>query len=154
MRFIIGANEDNLPCFWQQQLIYIPHEHSFYMNGIVNRIDIELIVNKISLAVSDNVIVNVGGFCGLDKSMISDCEIPKYQKGILKVEHNLEYGFAYGVSENDLSIHVNIHTGWICIGSPEKKGHAVEFIKNCVAVIDDDKSLFSIWLKPLKLPYL
>ena len=36
----------------------------------------------------------------------------------------------------------------------EKQGNAVEFINNCVAVIDDDKEFISLWLKPQSLPNL
>ncbi|MCL2414577.1 MAG: hypothetical protein FWC94_04915 [Bacteroidales bacterium] len=152
MKFIIDTYKEIWQYFWEQQLVYLPKEHSFYMDNVVNKIDIELMVNTISLAVSDNIIVNVNGFCGLDKSMVSCCQVPKFQKGILKVEHSLEHGLAYGISEKDFLVHVNIQTGWVCIGNPEKKGDAVEFINNCVVVIDDDKNFVSLWLKPEELP--
>jgi uncharacterized protein YbdZ (MbtH family) len=57
------------------------------------------------------------------------------------------------MNNEDWLVHVNVKTGWVCIGNPEKKGNAVEFINNCVAVIDD-KEFVSLWLKPLKLPNL
>ena len=151
MKFIIDVYKDIWQYFWQQQLIYIPEEYSFYRDSVVNKIDIELIVNKISLTVSDNIIVNVSGFCGLDKTMKSNYQVPAFQKGILKVEHNLKYGFAYGINEKDLPVHINIQTGWVCIGNTEKRGQAVEFINNCVAVIDDNQEFVSLWLKPQKL---
>lgn len=61
---VLWTNKNTWQYFWQRQLIYIPEEHSFYMDGLINKIDIELVVNKISLTVSDNIIVNVGGFVG------------------------------------------------------------------------------------------
>ena len=152
MKFIIDTYKNIWQYFWQQRLIYIPEEHSFYMDSVVNKIDIELIINKICLTVSDNIVVFVGGFCGLDNSMKSNCQVPEFKKGILKVEHNLKYGFAYGISENDLSVHINEQTGWVCIGNPEERGNAIEFINNCVAVIDGNKDFVSLWLKPEKLP--
>ena len=152
MKYIISTYKDVWQYFWQQRLIYISDEHSFYMDNVVNKIEIELIVNMISLAVSDNVIVNVSGFCGLDKSMKSNCQVPEFHKGILKVEHNLEYGFAYNIHEKDFPVHINTQTGWVCMGNPEKNGNAVEFINNCVAVIDNNKNFVSLWLKPEKLP--
>jgi hypothetical protein len=157
MKFIISTYKDIWQYFWEQQLIYISEEYSFYMDSIINKIDIELIVNKISLTVSDNMIVNVGGFCGLDKSMKSNCQVPEFHKGILKVQHSLKYGFSYGINNDDdyeYPVHVNTLTSWVCIGNPEKKGNAVEFINNCVAVIDDNNDFVSLWLKPLKLPNL
>jgi hypothetical protein len=155
MKFTIDVYKNIWQYFWQQQLIYIPKEHSFYMDSIVNKIDIELIINKISLTVSNNIIVNVNGFCGLDKSMKFIYQVPEHKRGILRVEHDLKYGFAYGINENDdykYPVHINTQTGWICIGDHEKKGNAVEFINNCVAVIDDKKDFISLWLKPEKLP--
>lgn len=155
MRFSIDTYRDIWQYFWQQQLVYIPEEHSFYMDSVVNKIEIELIVNKISLAVSDNIVVNVGGFCGLSRSMKSNYRVPEFEKGILRVEHDLKYGFAYSVHEDldyEYPIHVNMQTGWVCIGNPQKKGNAVEFIMNCIAVIDDKKEFISLWLKPQSLP--
>ena len=136
----------------QQSLIYIPEECSFYMEQIVQKPDMELILNKISLAVSENRVVNVNGFCGLDKSMQSYYEAPENKKGILKVEHSLEYGFAYGINNDDWPIHVNVQTGWVCVGDPKGAGNAVEFINNCVAVIGNNSEFVSLWLRPQSLP--
>ncbi|MEZ4912393.1 MAG: hypothetical protein R2774_16205 [Saprospiraceae bacterium] len=154
MKFFIDTYKDIRQYFWQQQLVYIPEEHSFYMDSIVNKIEVELIVNKISLAVSDHIVVSVSGFCGLSESMKSNYQVPKYKKGGLRVEHNLNYGFAYGINDDDYEypVYVNVQSGWVCIGNPEKKGNAVEFINNCVAVIDNDKEFVSLWLKPESLP--
>lgn len=154
MKFVVEIYRDIWQYFWQQQLIYIPEEHSFYMDSVVNKIEFELIVNKISLAVSDNIVVNVSGFCALSKSMKSNYQVPEYKKGCLRVEHNLNYGFAYGINTDDnyeYPVYINIQSGWVCIGDPEKKGNAVEFINNCVAVIDNDKEFVSLWLKPESL---
>ncbi|CAL1518548.1 hypothetical protein [Chitinophaga sp. MM2321] len=136
----------------QRLLTYIPEECSFDMEPIVSGIDFELILNKISLSVVDSKIIQLWGFCGLDKSMKSNYQVPEYKKGALRVKHNLNFGFAYGINDDDLPVYVNVQTGWVCIGNPEKKGNAVEFINNCVAVIDDDKGFVSLWLKPETLP--
>ncbi|MCH7410704.1 hypothetical protein MM239_14950 [Belliella sp. DSM 111904] len=139
----------------QRLLTYIQEEYSFDMEPFVKSCDFELILNKISLSVIDDTIVQITGFCGLDKSMKSNYQVPEYKKGCLRVEHNLNYGFAYGVNDDDnyeYPVCINVQSGWVCIGNPEKKGNAVEFINNCVAVIDDDKEFVSLWLKPEKLP--
>ena len=148
MKFIVEYRN-----FTQQHLLtYIPEECSFYMGKIMGKIDVELILNKISLAVSKNEIVHVSGFCGLDKSMKTNYKIPKFKKGVLKVEDNLKYGFAYGINDEDWPVYINIETGWICIGDPLKSEKAVEFINDCVAVLEGDK-LVALWLKPKSLPY-
>ena len=148
MKFIIEYKNS----IEKRVLNYISDEHSFNMKPIVSKIDFELILNKLSLSVVKNKIIQLWGFCGLADWMISNYQVPEYKKGILKVEHNLKYGFAYAINDEELPIHVNTQTGWVCIGTPEKSGNAVEFIDNCVAVIDQDNKFVSLWLKPQSLP--
>ena len=149
MKFSIEYSND----IGQQVLVYLPEECSFYTGERANKkIDLELILNKLSLPVVDDKIIDVNGFCGISKSMLSNFQTPEYKKGILKVERNLNFGFAYGINDEDLPVYVNVQSGWVCIGNPEKRGNAVEFINNCVAVIDDDKEFVSLWLKPERLP--
>jgi hypothetical protein len=148
MKFIIEYGN----AIEQRILTYIPGECSFDMEPIVSKIDFELIINKLSLSVVDNRIIQLWGFCGLDKSLKSGCQVPEFKKGTLRVEHNLDFGFAYGINEDDWPVYVNTQTGWVCIGNLEKTGNAVEFINNCVAVIDDDNKFVSLWLKPKSLP--
>ncbi|WP_138483540.1 hypothetical protein [Dyadobacter bucti] len=149
MKFLIENNNK----IGQQELLYLEDECSFYTEYTGIGIDVELIVNKIALQASESKIVDLSGFCGLNKSMKSNFKVPESQKGILKVIDDLEGGIgSYSVNKEDLPVYVNTQTGWVCIGNPEKKGNAVEFIKNCVAVIDDDKELVSLWLKPKRLP--
>ena len=139
----------------QQRLVYLIDEYSFFTGNVNNKIDLELIVNKISLVVEDNKIVDVNGYCGLGNWMKSNYEIPEFRKGILKVEHTLKYGFAYGINsdeDDEFPVYVNIQTGWVCVGNPEKMGNAVEFINNCVAVIGRDQEFVSLWLRPDALP--
>jgi len=155
MRFIIDTHyKDVWRYFWEQHLVYITEEHSFYMEDVVNKVEIELIINKISLAVCDNIIVNINGFCGLSKSMIANYQVPEYKKGCLRIEHNLKHGFAYAINnyDHEFPVYVNIQSGWVCIGNPKGKGKAVEFINKCVAVVDEDRRFVSLWLKPMKLP--
>lgn len=148
MKFIIKYGDS----VEQRLLTYLPEECSFDMEPIGSHIDLELILNKLSLSVVDNKITQLWGFCGLDKSMKSNYKVPEYQKGSLEVEHNLDFGFAYGINDDDWPVYINTQTGWVCIGNPEKSGNAVEFINNCVAVIGDNKEFISLWLKPQSLP--
>ena len=136
----------------ERLLTYIQEECSFDMEPIVSQIDFELILNKISLSVVNDRIIQLWGFCGFAEWLKSNYQVPEYKKGSLRIEHNLKYGFAYGIDEEDWPIYANKSTGWICIGDPEKSEKAVEFINNCVAVVDDTGQLVSLWLKPLKFP--
>ncbi len=144
MKFIIENSND----IGQQELLYLFDEYSFYMPKVTDKTDIELVVNKICLFVASNRVIDLSGFCGLNKSMKSNYKVPEFKKGILRVKHNLKYGFAYRINDEDWPVYVNTQTGWVCIGDPEKKGNAVEFIKNCVAVIGYDNEFVSLWLKP------
>jgi hypothetical protein len=148
MKFIIDYN-DNME---QRDLIYRADEFSFDMEPQVHEIDFELAINTLTLTVVDDKIVQVWGFCGLNRKMKANYTVPQYKGGALKVIDDLEPGFAYSIYKEEQPIYINIQTGWICIGNPEKKGNAVEFIRNCVAVIGDGKDFISLWLKPEKLP--
>lgn len=148
MKFTVEQNDKA----GQGELSYLLDEYSFYMEPLVYKVDIELIVNKISLAVTDNRVVHLSGFSGYKEWVETDKEVPMYVKGVLKVEHNLKHGLAYGINDEDLPVYVNSKTGWVCVGNPEREGTAVEFINNCVAVIDDIGEFVSLWLKPTSLP--
>lgn len=138
----------------EKVLIYRDDEYSFDMEPWVNVMDIELVLNKLTLTVVDNQIIQLSGFCGLATSMNSNICVPNYSKGKLKVEHNLKNGFAYEIHDEDQPVHLNTKSGWVCIGDPLKLGNTVEFIQNCVAVISGDGELLSLWLKPQSLPKL
>lgn len=151
MKFIIKYG----PSIEQRVLTYIQEECSFNMEPFVENYDFELVLNKLTLSIIDDIVVQVTGFCGYREWIKSIYQVPQYKKGSLGVEHNLNYGLAYVISDNDdyeYPIYVNVQTGWVCIGNPEKKGDAVEFINNCVAVIDDDNDFVALWLKPKELP--
>lgn len=135
-----------------KKLVYFADECSFNMGTVNYNVSIEWILNKISLSSHENIIVDVSGFCGLASHMNKDIYIPKYSKGILKVEHNLEYGFAYSIFDKGQPVSFNSKTGWVCVGNPIKLSNAVEFIKNCIAVINDNGDFLSLWLKPVSLP--
>jgi hypothetical protein len=142
----------------QRTLIYREDEYSFDMEPWWSYgLDFEIAVNTITLTVVDGKIIQLSGFCGLNKKMKANHNVPQSQKGELRVLHPEKYwdiAGCYGVNKEDWSVRVNVKTGWVCIGNPEKKGNAVEFIKNCVAVVSEDNEFLSLWLKPDKLPDL
>jgi uncharacterized protein YbdZ (MbtH family) len=139
----------------QKNLIYNSEEYSFDMEPWEYGIDFEIAINKLTVSVVDGKLTQLNGFCGLNKKMKSSYNAPQSKKGSLKVLHQEQYldGIGcYGLNREDWPVYVNVKTGWVCIGNPEKRGDAVEFINNCVAVIDNDQKFVSLWLKPLKLP--
>jgi uncharacterized protein YbdZ (MbtH family) len=139
----------------QATLTYDIEECSFDTEPTVQEINFDVVLNKLNLTAidDDNKIVQVWGFCGYNEWIKSSYEIPARKRGTLKVLDDLTSGVgSYSISKKDLPVYVNILSGWVCIGNPEKKGNAVEFISNCVVVIDDDKEFVSLWLKPHALP--
>jgi len=137
----------------QRLLTYNLAEFSFDIEPAVQFIDFDIVVNKLNLTVVDyHKVIQVWGYCGLSHSIKSNYEAPKYEKGLLKIIDDFKPGFSYRLTNEELPIYVNSKTGWICIGDPLKIGNAVEFINNCIAVIDDNKEFVSLWLKPYILP--
>jgi hypothetical protein len=127
------------------------------MEPWVYQIDFEIAINTLTLTVVDGKIIQLSGFLGLNQKMKANYATPQAKKGVLKIFNPEEYlvkAGCYEVSKGEYSIYINIKTGWVCIGNPEKNGNVVEFINNCIAVIDDDKQFVSLWLKPDKLPNL
>jgi hypothetical protein len=117
MKFIISAYKDIWKYFWKQQLVYIPEEHSFYMDNVVNKVDIELIINTISLAVSDNIIVNVSGFCGLNKLMKSGKGMPDATfKGGMNYKVPGTYNGSKGIWELGINPETNTIYHFLFIG--------------------------------------
>lgn len=135
-------------------LIYRTNESSFDTEPTVRWINYDIVINKLNLTVvdEDNKIVQVWGFCPYRAWLKSNFSNPEYSKGILKVMDDLEPGFSYRHTDDEWRIFVNIHTGWVCLGDPEKTGKGIEFVNNCVAIIDNNDELVSLWLKPTYLP--
>jgi len=141
----------------QKILIYDIEYCSFDTEPTVREINFDVVINKLNLTAidDDNKIVQVWGFCGYNEWIKSRYEAPERKKGTLKILDDLESGIgSFSINKEDVPMYVNVQTGWLCIGNPEKKGNAVEFINNCVAVIDDDKEFISLWLKPCPFPVL
>ena len=139
-----------------KSLTYDIEDCSFDTEPSVQWINFDVVVNKLNLTAvaDDNKIVQLWGFCEYKEWIKSNYEVPPHKIGFLKVADKLEGGFAYSISKDDFPVFVNVQTGWVCIGAPKKKSNAIEFINNCVAVIDDDEQFVSLWLRPQSLPQL
>jgi hypothetical protein len=150
MRFVIDYKDK----VQERILSYIVEDCSFSMEPFISNYDLELILNKLSLPLVDNKVMQVDGFCGFSEWIKMRYQVPSYKQGALKVEHNLEHDYAYGIYDRDLPVYVNGKSGWVCLGSPQQPGKAVEFIRNCVAVVDNSQELAALWLRPRSLPEL
>lgn len=135
-------------------LTYISEEFSFDMEPVVKEIKFDLVINKLNLTVIEgNKLVQVWGYCGLADRMKSNIQVPESVKGTLKVIEELKQGIgSYRINQEELPVNINMQTGWVCVGNHEKDGNAVEFIDNCIAVIDKESNFVSLWLKPEELP--
>lgn len=54
----------------------------------------------------------------------------------------------------EMTVYCNPNTHWICMGPPNVEGRAIEFITGCIAVINNEGTLLSLWLCPDKTPDL
>lgn len=133
-----------------KELFYNVEDASFDTEPSSLYINFDIVINKINLTVvdDDNRIVQLWGVFGYNEWIKANYNPPSSKIGILKIVDNLKNGLAYRINHYDYPIYVNVNTGWICIGTPEKKGNAVEFINNCIAVIDEKNEFVSLWLKP------
>lgn len=137
----------------QRTLIYDVEECSFDVEPTVQEVEFNIVVNRLNLTVANNGnVVQVWGFSGYNEWKKSDCIVPQSRKGVLKVTDNLDYGLSYRVREEDFPVFVNPQSGWVCIGDPKRTGQTVEFINNCIAVVDNYQEFISLWLKPESLP--
>ena len=150
MKFVIEYNSN----IEQRLLTYNIEECSFDIEPTVQKINYDIVINKLNLTVTDdNRVVQILGFCGFATWIKTNHNVPEYKKGVLKVLDDLEVGVgSYSIRKEEFPVYVNTQTGWVCIGYPEKSGNAVEFINNCVVVINGDDEFISLWLKPLSLP--
>lgn len=133
------------------RLLYNVEDFSFETQPSIHETNFDIVVNKINLSVdNNNRIIQLWGFCGYNEWIKSEYIVPKYNKGIIKIGDELAAGFSYSLPEKDLKVFVNVETGWLCIGNPERFGKAVEFLNYCVMTIDDNNEFLALWLKPEK----
>jgi len=133
-------------------LVYREEECSFDMTPWSNLLDFELSINKITITVKDEKLIQLSGFCGYNEWIKSNFSTPRSKKGVVKVIDKLAEGFSYRIRNKDFPIFVNIKSGWICIGDHDRPGEAIEFINNCVILIDNEGRFVSLRLKPKSLP--
>ncbi len=141
----------------QSDLVYSSTDYSFDMIESSFGLDYELILNDLSLSVFNEKIVKVWGFCGLNSEMVFNGKVPQSKKGSLVVVNESGEDLSYfRINHEPFPVHINFQTEWICIGDPihNDDSIAVEFIKNCIAVINSKNKLTALWLKPEPFPEL
>jgi hypothetical protein len=118
------------------------------MNPIIHEVSYDLLINYIDLLFDENdYVAHLSGFCPYGTWIKADCQVPPYKEGKLKVETQDEPGFAYRINDDkEWPIYIN-KDRWVCLGNSNKSENAIEFLHNCVAVIDQG-SLVALWLKP------
>ena len=95
--------------------------------------------------------IQLNGFCGLSKTIETPYDVPKAEKGLLKVLYPEVYIAKAGspkLNDKNWTVFINPKTRWICIGNPQCQEGAVEFIDNCIGVIDGNQELVALWLHP------
>ena len=130
MKFSIDYNE----YLGRKQVVYRKAEYSFDTIPYIPEIDFDIAINTIALTVVDGKVIQLNGFCGLSKTIETPYDVPK--AGSPKL------------NDKNWTVFINPKTRWICIGNPQCQEGAVEFIDNCIGVIDGNQELVALWLHP------
>jgi hypothetical protein len=137
---------------------YVVGENSFAYDYKDYFQDFSLAVNTLELSIDDNFFLSgVSGYDSYVGWKPTYTYQPSFKKGGVRAVIDFDYvpGCVYDIDPQKVwPEYVNIKSGWVCIGDPEGAGKAVEFINNCVAVIDNSQELVALWLKPQPLPKL
>lgn len=151
MKFYIDYNLTKIG----QTVVYRKSEYSLDTicdaTSNTREIDFDISINMLTLTVIDEKVLLLRGMFGWSNGLKTSYDIPTYKKGALKVMSPSDYidiPGSIGLSDIDWPIYVNHDTKWICIGNPQKRFEAVEFINNCVAVVDENHTLVALWLRP------
>lgn len=121
-------------------------DFSFDMEPLSNVIDYDIVINTLNLSVVKNKVIQIWGFSSIGNAIKTNKQVPMAKKGELMVLDNLEGGFSYRINQEEWPILINNETGWICIGNPDNTYNAIEFIHNCIAVIDENDNFIALWL--------
>lgn len=81
MKFSIDYNE----YLGRKQVVYRKAEYSFDTIPYIPEIDFDIAINTIALTVVDGKVIQLNGFCGLSKTIETPYDVPKAEKGLLKV---------------------------------------------------------------------
>lgn len=148
MKFEIGNQWEN----GNNSLVYLKSEHSFEIENYHETGSTSILINDLHLEIDEEgTVISLWGFCPLVLYQDTLESPQNYKKNQLKIVLNekLVPGISYRFNEKRWPIHFNQKDGWICIGdiSFDEK-NLVEFVSNCIGVINKQKKLTAIWLAP------
>jgi len=134
----------------ERSLKYWADEYSFDSEPPVGDVLFDAVLNKLNLSANDNGrIVQIWGYCPYGEWQDTNHRAPFAKQGELIVIDDLEPGYSYRInSDSDWPVFCNHDSGWVCIGSPNTHGQAVEFMSNCISVVNDEGDLVALWLRP------
>jgi len=74
-----------------------------------------------------------------------------FSKCALKLNEDFDYGTWRLDRGNEWKTYYDADSGWICIGTPQIKGQAINinFLNNAIATLNMQGELQSLWMKPL-----
>jgi hypothetical protein len=136
------------------KVIYIKREHSFIVKPFRNT-DISIFIKDLGIDIESIGMraLGVGGYHPDGGSWIrKELNPPRAEEGALILEADIEPGRGdFRLPESlEFKTYYDEKSGWVCIGNCEKSkdSQTVEFLKNCIAVLEDG-NLIALWLKPV-----
>ena len=137
------------------RLVYRAQDYAFDTEPRPSNCPYAAGVNDVELMVDDESrVVYVTGYCPHLGWKPMTLRPPASSRGslFLNVEQELVPGQTVGVTARDSRwpVFVDPASGWVCLGAPEQRGHAVEFVTGCLAVLQDER-LVALWLHPAHL---
>ena len=136
------------------KVIYIKSEHSFIVKPFRNT-DISIFIKYLGIDIESIGMraLGVGGYhpdCG--SWIRKELNTPNAEEGALILEADIEPGRGdFRLPESvEFKTYYDEEIGWVCIESCEadQNSQAVEFLKNCIAILEDGR-LIALWIKPI-----
>lgn len=154
MRFIV----DETRPIRESRLVYRAKDYAFSAEPRPEDCAYAVGINELELMIDedDQSVAFVTGYCPHPGWHAGKLNPPVAFRAVLRVEApdaQFVPGRTLGLTSRDSRwpVVVDPRNGWICLGSPDKEGRAVEFARDCVAVLIGD-ALVALWLHPRELP--
>jgi hypothetical protein len=136
-------------------LVYVPRDFAFNVVPLPGDASGTLLFGMLELHVNltDYRVVYVWGYAPYLGWKLTSLNPPPSKRAALVVQDvRLEPGIARRLTApEEKQGHVDIKTGWVCLGDPNAQGEAVEFASGCIAIVKDEQ-LLTLWLHPKELP--
>lgn len=153
MRFIV----DKTKPVCDGTLVYLAKDYAFSVEPRPENCVYAVGINELELMIDeeDLVVVFVTGYCPHPGWQSAKLNPPRASRAVLRFESDsaLVPGKTIGLTSRDSrwSVFVDPQNGWVCLGTPDQVGRAVEFASGCVAILDGPM-LMALWLHPKELP--